>query len=189
MRSNCLFEALKAKIKNPKGVRVFKVPHDMDDGFHFMWKEGDFYCHAYTKDYEHQNHFLFEFKIKKIPDYVYESYVVNLLLFESEKVKRRVNKALGMKFCKMKGKWDWSLAKYNHETQLPKQSDIEYYEKVLRQPLKFKVCVKGKLKTMTLEQMKKIKTNFEWKFIEFFDPDFEVVYRYSKGAELKELQD
>ena len=61
-------------------------------------------------------------------------------------------------------------------------------EKVLRQPLKFKVCVKGKLKTMTLEQMKKIKTNFEWKFIDFFDPDFEVVYRYSKGAELKDIQ-
>lgn len=187
MKSNCLFEALKAKLRNPIGVKMFKVPKELNEVTHFMWRDGDFYWHAYTKDYS-KNHFLFDFRVKKIPAYVFESYVIDMIQFYDEKTKRRVAKKTAMKFSELKDEWDWCIVKYRSKC-LPKQSDLTYYEKVLRQPLKFKVCQNGELKTMTLKEMKKIKDDFEWKHIGFFDPDFDRVYRGLKGPELSELSD
>lgn len=187
MKSNCLFEALKAKLRNPKGVKMFKVPKELNDNTHFMWREGDFYYHAYIKNYD-KFHFLFDFKIKKIPAYVFESFAIDLIQFQNEKIKRRVAKTTALKFAEMKNEWGWCIVKYRSKC-LPKQSDLTYYEKVLRQPLKFKICQNGEMKTMTLKEMKKIKDDFEWKFIGLFDPDFDRVYRDLNHSELSDLQD
>ena len=55
--------------------------------------------------------------------------------------------------------------------------------------MKFKVCQNGEMKTMTLKEMKKIKEDFEWKFIDLFDPDFDRVYRDLKHSDYSDLQD
>jgi hypothetical protein len=186
MKSNCLFEALKAKLRNPKGVKMFKVPKELNDHTHFMWREGDFYYHAYIKNYD-RFHFLFDFKIKKIPAYVFESYAICYIKLKDEKTKRKLAKKMALKFTEMGNEWDWCIVKYRNKC-LPKQSDLTYYEKVLRRPLKFKVCQNGEMKTMTLKEMKKIKGNFEWKFIGLFDQDFSRVYRDLKYSDLSDLQ-
>ena len=46
MYSNCLFEAIKAKLKDPKNVRIHKVPAFLNPNFktpfpHFYWTNGD----------------------------------------------------------------------------------------------------------------------------------------------------
>ena len=47
MYSNCLFEAIKAKLKAPKNVRIHKIPAFLNPDFktpfpHFYWTKGDF---------------------------------------------------------------------------------------------------------------------------------------------------
>ena len=186
VKSNCLFEALKAKLRNPKGVKMFKVPKEFSERIHFMSREGDFYYHTYIKNYD-RFHFLFDFKTKKIPAHVFESFAIHYLMFEDIKTKRKVAKTTALKFAEMKNEWGWCIVKYKNKC-LPKQSDLTYYEKVLRCPLKFKVCQNGEMKTMTLKEMKKIKDDFEWKFIGLFDPDFDRVYRGLKHSDYSDLQ-
>lgn len=41
MYSNCLVEAIKAKIKDPKAVRIIYLPKKWNNGArHFMWIKG-----------------------------------------------------------------------------------------------------------------------------------------------------
>lgn len=41
--SNCLFEAIKAKLKNPKKTRILYIPARFNTSrcFHFMWTDGE----------------------------------------------------------------------------------------------------------------------------------------------------
>lgn len=39
MKSNCLFEALKAKIKNPRNVRIRVLSADLAGEFHVYWRD------------------------------------------------------------------------------------------------------------------------------------------------------
>lgn len=56
--SNCLLEAIKAKIRDPKRVRVTYLPPTINECFcpHFMWSDGvkdyDFDVERYLKWYE-----------------------------------------------------------------------------------------------------------------------------------------
>ena len=51
MYSNCLFEAIKAKIKDPKNVYIFRVPKRFSGGaIHFMWYDGKKYYHSVMTD-------------------------------------------------------------------------------------------------------------------------------------------
>ena len=51
MYSNCLFEAIKAKIKDPKNVYIFRVPKRFGGGaIHFMWYDGKKYYHSVMTD-------------------------------------------------------------------------------------------------------------------------------------------
>ena len=78
MISNCLFEAIKAKLKNPQNVRIIRLPKEISSTAHFMWINKNNVYHAY--DYKHsKNHFLFDCKIKSIPYYVFESFILNSL--------------------------------------------------------------------------------------------------------------
>lgn len=65
MKSNCLIEALKAKIKNPS-VKIHVYPTEINNGkIHFYWSDGDKYWH-FIKQNERQ-FILFEGKLKEIP--------------------------------------------------------------------------------------------------------------------------
>lgn len=49
MYSNCLFEALKAKIKHPNTVQIIFLKRKVFGKYsHFMWKEADKVKHAYN---------------------------------------------------------------------------------------------------------------------------------------------
>ena len=49
MHSNCLFEALKAKIKHPNTVQILFLKGGVFGKYsHFMWRENDEVKHAYN---------------------------------------------------------------------------------------------------------------------------------------------
>jgi hypothetical protein len=39
--SNCLIEALKAKLKNPRKVKITFIPKSEKGSCHFMWSDGE----------------------------------------------------------------------------------------------------------------------------------------------------
>ena len=186
MRSNCFFQALKAKIKNPQ-VRFFKLPECLNDAVHFMWCDEKFYYHAYN--IKHNNNFLlYDFKIKKVPRHIFESFVLSYLEWHDVNFKIKIARNCFMKITDYKSEWDWSLYKYNHD-ELPSQEYLDFFEKVLKTSAKFKLCINGQMKTATLKELKSQKCNFEWKMIDLYDPDFDRVYRGHIKSDYTELED
>mgnify|MGYP002857447552 CR=1 FL=1 len=69
MYSNCLFEALKAKIKDPKNVRIIRLPKEINHGYsHYMWIKDGFVYHSFDKNYDGESRpkLLFSCTNKKI---------------------------------------------------------------------------------------------------------------------------
>ena len=184
MKSNCLFEAVKAKIKNPKNIQIFKLPKGISKTTHFVWKDGNFYYHAYNVNHS-KNKFFFECKIKKIPDYVFESFILNYIEFSDVESKIKIAKKCAMKIIEYKTDWQWSLSDFQDD--LPSQTDIEFFEKVMKCSAKFKICINGELKTTGLEELKSQTCDFEWKMVDLFDPDFDRVYRDHKVSKMSDI--
>lgn len=77
--SNCLIEAVKAKIKNPKEVHIycgkpFRNRYQIHEGYHFMWadKEGSYdFSDAWdVEDPGHQHPIWYRGQIRKFkPDF------------------------------------------------------------------------------------------------------------------------
>lgn len=72
MYSNCLFEAIKAKIKDPKNVQIIYLPSRLNvyKGCHFMWtdkssEEDVLFEFIYPADNKKHNRFLFKGNIVK----------------------------------------------------------------------------------------------------------------------------
>ncbi|MBR1639374.1 MAG: hypothetical protein IJ688_08315 [Treponema sp.] len=63
MKSNCLFEAIKAKIKDPKNTRIIYIPKKINDGFHhFLWIKNNTVYHY--EDFKNDKSIFFEGVIK-----------------------------------------------------------------------------------------------------------------------------
>lgn len=108
MYSNCLFEALKAKIKNPKNVHIDYIPPKFNHGFfHFFWKEGDYVYH-YTEN-TRKPRILFNGVFRKSQLNVWESCIVKNLMRHNcsvEYIKKFVKK---------------------HRFQIIKETDVEEF--------------------------------------------------------------
>lgn len=186
MRSNCLLQALKAKIKNPR-VHFFKLPKCLNDAVHFMWCDDEFYYHAYNLK-RNKNFLLYDYKIKKIPRYIFESFALTYIEWYDVKFKIKIARKCFMKLADYKSEWDWSFQEFKHD-KLPSQEYLDFFEKVMRTKTKFKLCINGQLKTATLKELKSQKCDFEWKMIDLYDPDFARVYRGHVKSDYTELED
>lgn len=100
--SNCLFEALKAKIKNPKNVKIFIVPRKLNErnsiGFHCFWKIDDiaydFKCESTVKYFWQL--FLFKGYIRANNFVNYERLVYWSLEDHLKKISKNLGKKLGI---------------------------------------------------------------------------------------------
>ena len=64
MISNCLFEAVKAKLKDPRNVKIYLYPPRINDGkVHFYWTNGEQFYH-FIKD-DKKSILLFEGHVKE----------------------------------------------------------------------------------------------------------------------------
>ena len=72
MYSNCLIEAIKAKIKDPKNVQIIKLPKEVNGRkSHFMWVKENFVYHAFNNQFDNRK-FWFPYSVKKVPVDVFE---------------------------------------------------------------------------------------------------------------------
>lgn len=110
MYSNCLFEALKAKLKNWKNVKIFSIPKAFNQGhFHFFWldKSTNTVNHFSALNEKHCN-LLFKGKYKKVSLENFEYSILRLHRFVNytgDKVK--LAKRLQLPSVNQPGYLDW----------------------------------------------------------------------------------
>ena len=119
--SNCLFEAIKAKLKSWKNVRILYIPkHFNIDGTsgHFIWTDSIFdpddqYFFEFCAPKNRHNHIWFKGIVSRTKRSEIER-MFNIALARNKKL-RKLEKAFGIKFNSMKfnemqkliGKCDW----------------------------------------------------------------------------------
>lgn len=119
--SNCLIEAIKAKLKDWKNVRILYIPNhfNISRGGHFVWKDktndpnGKYYIEFCAMNNKH-NHFFFKGNVSATPREEIHR-MLNLALCRNKKL-RKVENKFDFKFNQHKanlffndlGKYDWN---------------------------------------------------------------------------------
>ena len=196
MYSNCLFEAIKAKIKDPKNVKIVRLPKEVNGKCqHFMWLKGEYVYHAFHKNPDDENNFWFEYKIKKVPLIIFQRWLLSTL----------INKCLLEKYV---DKFDLPLShakairSYEFFTTDEEcllydenfdwsEADAVYAEikKFMKKEPQIKV-IDVKEKTMSIlsfEELKQLKGNFNYKFLTPYDEDFKSMYVFSSNLERADI--
>ena len=185
MRSNCLFEAIKAKIKNPS-VKVFLLPKQISDFKHFMWCDENYYYHAFNYT-NSKNKLFFPVKYKKVPRIIFESWVLSEIDFCSVSEKTKIMKKVGFKSFSEPNKWGWHIEEFvKHE--LPSFDENQKYTNLIGKDTLYKVNINGEFKIVNWFELIKIRTDFEWKLVDPYDSDYERAYRNHKGSTLSDIQ-
>lgn len=191
MYSNCLFEAWKAKLKDWNNVYIFNTPKELNNTHHFMWKRDDKYYHAKIASNRHWwNYIWHKVKLKEIPNYVFDRYIVNYSEWEDLKTKKKIAKITNSDFAKIGKGWNWSLAEHRHDELISKE-DVKYFEKVLKIKAKFKIIKNGEMQIVDYKgflEFGKTKDDFEWKLLDYFDDDFARAYRDKAETDWEKLQ-
>lgn len=178
MYSNCLVEALKAKIKDPKNVYIFKTPFSINDDLHFMWKKGDFYYHAPIIGKSHwYNLFFHKVNLKKCSKESFDALIIRYTKNADLKTKEKVAKVTKSEFANLPNQI-WG-AHFENEEDLMTQENYKYFKKVMKREPIFKYVdpINEEFKLGSLEDLKKIKRNFVWKLVGLLDDDFANIYR------------
>lgn len=100
--SNCLIEAIKAKIKDPKHIKIHRIPLKLNHNkIHFYWTDSEKFYH-YVSPNQHPKNILWFKGVYK----VYDSTLFNTIMLcrmeqrnWSIEKKAKVTEKLGMKNC------------------------------------------------------------------------------------------
>lgn len=186
MYSNCLFEAIKAKIKDPKNVYIFRVPKRFGGGAtHFMWYDGKKYYHSvmtdrtnvkwYKKLWHNQ-------EIKEIDEAIFNAFILNKIsVLPVEKV-RKTAKQLKLRIMNISGNYHHSTP---HNPILPNIEDVEFLRKVFRKEPKFKVVKyfsisDRNMQILTYDELIKSineRVTLDWKIIGIYEEEFAPLYK------------
>lgn len=107
MYSNCLIEAIKAKLRHPKSIRILYLPKEWNRGnLHFYWVKDDT-IHHYEATSENAG-FLFNGKFKKQNLETFEAFLLRSLAISKPKLdKSLVAKKLHFKSVEQPGMLNW----------------------------------------------------------------------------------
>ena len=180
MYSNCLFEAIKAKIKDPKNVKIIRLPKEVNLGkIHFMWIKNDFVYHAFKKNSK-ESDLWFEYKINKVPVIVFQRWFLGALSETSlfQKYTKKYNLPLRDMEAVVEYKWHFTDLETTESLDDWAYDSYKEVKKIMKEEPQIKVIYPGthKLAIMTFEEIKKIKGNFKYKFFTPYDEDFKSVY-------------
>ncbi|MGN0728067.1 hypothetical protein [Treponema sp.] len=191
MYSNCLIEAVKAKIKDPKNVQIIRLPKELNSGkTHFMWIKNDYVYHAFKKNTK-ESDFWFEYKIKKVPITIFQRWMLGQIT-SSKNLKEYANK-FNLPLNGLKGIHSYEFLSTDEKCLFYEEnfdwSEVEavYDEvkKVMKKEPQIKLIDLG-TKTMSIvsfEELKQYKGNFRYKFLTPYDEDFESMYLFSANLE------
>ena len=208
--SNCLFEAIKAKLRDTKHVHVFRVPKRFGGrATHFMWyndKSGTYY-HSVDLPGEYEKLTTFwaklrstvwhEQKVKEIDEAVFNAFILqnlNVYNYTVAEVKR-VARKMHLRILNINSKYTTSNTYY--EPVIPDSADVDFLRKVFRKEPAFKVVkfynrYEREMAIMTYDELVHCtvdeKIYVEWKFIGIDDEEFTWLYapacKYAKADEL-----
>ena len=122
MYSNCLIEALKAKIKDPKRVKIIYLNKKLNGCRHFMWTESNTVNH-YEAESKYDS-FLFQGHIKKQSKDTFEALILKRLASKRMDVVKYAKK-FGFNSVNKPGFLDWvTYCPDFDENNLPKENKI-----------------------------------------------------------------
>ena len=128
MRSNCLFEAVKAKLKDWKNVHILYLPPRWNGGhLHFFWLEGDTVYHfTHETDDESKQSYFFKGFVKKIKLTTFEASILHKMIFPYKKDNIKLAKKLHLPSVDEPGYLNWELyeADYEDSKNFPKKNKI-----------------------------------------------------------------
>ena len=196
--SNCLIEAVKAKLKDPKNIHIIVIrPGSISKELHIAWTDGVNFCHVYSQRPRWWNKYLYKATFKKVPFTVFESFVCDRLKGEPIKYQKKVMKQLRVHLVDILytdcARWCWVCDK----DDLPKEEDVRYMEKVFRGKVFIKVVLESVgMQVLSYEEVLKLKIGtsvsetWGWRYITPMDtPDYYGLYGYHIRVRLKELSD
>ena len=180
MRSNCLFEAIKAKLKNWNNIKIIPISKKIARGncTHFIWysKKNKTYSHFVWATEKH-NSFYYEGKTVTISEKDFQRYIV-------ERGIRLYNTDDNKKFFKFLKKWnipfiningaanDFILMSRSFE-QIPTKEEYDYLTDFFRKELPIKiVTTDNELKYTTFNKLIEMLDGTDYKFITPFDTEF-----------------
>lgn len=192
MRSNCLIEALKARMSNPN-VTIFRVPRVMSKIRHYMWFDGKDYVHfSLTGTYKWYKTLWFKGHFKKISEVVFNRFALQYLCFVDVEERIKIGKKLRLRIVNTFSKnWqrctdytkDEDLAGLDGYANLPTKEDIDFLSKVTGTTVLIKVAKDKSLKLLTFDEVLKLKQNkesFHFKVLGPLDDDFFEYKDYSR---------
>lgn len=180
MRGNCLIEAIKAKIKDPKNVSIVRLPSILNYGHpHYIWfDKKDNKVHHFTSVGK-SNHIYFNGIYKTLSLEAFETWALFKLIAKKNKLK--IAKKLHLKSADILGttKFVSYFPSLEDESvyvgNLPSLEDAKYLEKVLKREVQIKVFMQGKMYIMSTEEVLKADASkgLSWKYITLFDADYD----------------
>lgn len=198
--SNCLLEAIFAKLRDPKHIRIIRFPRLITRRLHFGWTDGVFFYHAYDFRFHKKNivrrnlELFYRIKIKKVPWLTFEAYLCDKLKGVPEKGQKKLLKKLGVHLADIpyafpEDRWNWVF----DDSDLPREEDVRYMEKLFRGNVFIKVVKRDKyLRVCAYEEVMKIKARngWGWRYITQADgTDFMGLYGFHIRVRNKEIED
>lgn len=162
MYSNCLFEAIKAKLRDFKHVRIIPLPILLNrNRTHFLWiKDKKIYQYVYDENKKHRNPYFFEGFVKENDFESFEAVILHRPAFyqKDKKTKIKISKKMNFSFYKEAGCLNWA-------TYWPTEECYDF-------PKENKICSKvlvsdgPSISTRNIEDLKKENTDcLIWKYL------------------------
>ena len=184
MYSNCLFEALKAKIKDPKNVRIFFIPRKINHNeFHFMWTDGKKVYHSYNKNKAIcLGKILFKPAIKSMDINIFQGWFLETSYCRQGATNTaKYAKKLQLPTYNVKGFTDWAIC----NKEMPRWHKIPSFDEIngiVNGKIFVKIAIKdenefGSIKYMSLSDAIELSktANFLWKYVTPYEPDYEFI--------------
>ena len=192
MKSNCLLEAVKAKIKNPRDVKIIVLPGKVFGAhLHIMWRDEEKVLHAFDPNFNPEtskfiNRICYtpSFKTNSIESF--EAYVLDCLKRKSKKMKIEYSKKFGLKAYEISGVLDWATYFVDEDPEIanvPKKEDYEYLSRVFKGKILIKVIEDRQIKTVTFEELLN-NPGASYKYVTPFDDDYTAVFGYFKSKDV-----
>lgn len=169
MYSNCLIEALKAKIKDPKNVHIIYLPKKWNNGIrHFMWVKDNKVYH-YTHSESEKGGILFNGFVKVQDLETFEAFILRRLGNKWKINKEEVGRKLRFPSIKKLGYLSW--VRYWPEeglTDFPEKNKI----------CKYVLVSNGidQIKSVKIEDLKKENIEYmDWKYLSPYENCWKVL--------------
>lgn len=175
--SNCLFEAIKAKLKDPKNIKIIALPKSLLQR-HYAWTDGKTVTHAFRRDAGVRCNLLFVPKFKTVSIETFTRWILGNTkdINELQKYAQKWN----LPICNIQGVLNSPTYTDDENVFIgdPKVTQEEY--KVLEKSFGFQPQVKifkdQKMKVVSYEEYLQEEGTFVWRFLTPFDPDFKYLH-------------